>query len=128
MLNESFSIGHLPETLNQASFCLLPKKGKDPLLCGSYRPISLLNVDCKILAKSFALRLENTLPKLVLPDQTGFVRGRHSYYNIRRLFNIIYTTTRSDDPELVISLDAREGVRPGEVGIFIYDHEEIWFC
>ena len=77
MFNESYSSGHLPETLNQAFICLLHKKGKDPLCCQSYRPISLLNLDYKILAKTLARRLENVLPDLVLSDQTGFIRNRH---------------------------------------------------
>ena len=108
MFNESYSSGHLPETLNQAFICLLHKKGKDPLCCQSYRPISLLNLDYKILAKTLARRLENVLPDLVLSDQTGFIRNRHSFSNIQRLFDIIYSPTGSDVPECVISLDAEK--------------------
>ena len=106
MFNESYSSGHLPETLNQAFICLLHKKGKGPLCCQSYRPISLLNLDYKILAKTLARRLEKVLPDLVLSDQTRFIRSRHSFSNIWRLFDIIYTPTRSAVPEGLISLDA----------------------
>ncbi len=74
VLEESFSIGFLPQSFYQATISVLPKKGKDPLNCSSFRPISLLNVDCKILAKVLARRLENVLPTILAPDQTGFIK------------------------------------------------------
>lgn len=42
---ESFSLGKLPETFNQALISLIVKKDKDPTDPGSFRPISLINVD-----------------------------------------------------------------------------------
>ena len=57
MFNESLSSEELPPTLQQAAITLIPKKGKDPLQCASYRPISLLNGDYKILSKIQAARL-----------------------------------------------------------------------
>lgn len=57
MFNDSFTEGRLPATLYEASISLLLKKDRDPTSCGNYRPISLLNVDCKILAKVLARRL-----------------------------------------------------------------------
>lgn len=42
MYSEALTEGQLPATLREASICLLPRKDKDLLLCGSYRPISLL--------------------------------------------------------------------------------------
>lgn len=62
VFNESLGNGYLPPTLTQAKITLLLKKDKDPTSCGSYRPISLLNVDIKILAKVMAHRLESILP------------------------------------------------------------------
>ena len=94
-------------SLYQASISLLLKKNKDPLECGSYRPISLLNCDYKILAKLLAIRMEGLLHQVIHSDQTGFVRNRHLFFNIRRLMNILYSPA-SEDPEVVVSLDAEK--------------------
>ena len=61
MYNESLEVGRLPGTLLEATITLILKPDKDPLECGSYRPISLLNVDLKILSKVLALRLQRDL-------------------------------------------------------------------
>ncbi len=54
---------------------LLLKKGKDPLDCSSYRPISLIPCDLKINAKVFASRMEKVIHSLIKEDQTGFIKG-----------------------------------------------------
>ena len=105
--NDAFEKGQLPPSFAEASISVLLKKDKDPLLCGSYRPISLLNVDFKIMTKVLATRLQQVMPDLVHPDQTGFITGRHSFFNTRRLFNILYSPT-SNSPEIVLSLDAEK--------------------
>lgn len=50
--------------------------GKDPISCSSYRPLSLLNADVKVLAKAIASRLENVLPYIISEEQNGFIKGR----------------------------------------------------
>lgn len=108
VFTESLERGSLPPTFSQASISLLLKKDKDPTLCSSYCPISLLNVDAKILAKVLAHRMESFLPTITSEDQTGFIRGRHSFSNIRRLINIAYTKNTDHIPEAIISLDAEK--------------------
>lgn len=88
---ESLSNGSLPFTLRQASISVLLKKGKDPELCTSYRPISLMNVDTKVLAKALARRLEKVLPTIISQEQTGFIKGRQLFFNVRTLLNVIYS-------------------------------------
>lgn len=51
MFNESLQSSLLPPTLQQATISLIYKKDEDPLSCSSYRPISLLCADVKLLAK-----------------------------------------------------------------------------
>lgn len=48
-----------------------------------------------------------TRPDIISPDQTGFIQGRHSYSNLRKLFNVIHST-RPKQHEAVISLDAEK--------------------
>lgn len=55
----------------------------------NYRPISLINADLKIYAKALALQLEKVVGKLNNLHQTGFMKGRLSLDNIRRLLHII---------------------------------------
>lgn len=74
---------YLP-TGNQAIIKLLSKKGKDPQEPGSYRPISLLNLDVKILSKTVASR-QAIIPSLIHPAQSGFVKGRTATINIRKV-------------------------------------------
>lgn len=105
---ESLSNGSLPFTLRQASISVLLKKGKDPKLCTSYRPISLMNVDTKVLAKALACRLEKVLPTIISQEQTGFIQGRQLFYNVRTLFNVIYSKGTTAIPEVVISVDAEK--------------------
>lgn len=108
MLLYSVDTASLPQTMSQASISLILKKNKDPLSCGSYRPISLLNVDYKMLAKLLAMRLETVLPSIISPDQTGFIKNRYAFSNVRRLFHVMYNLSNSTEPEFVISLDAEK--------------------
>lgn len=81
------------------NFCL-------PLL--AVRVISLLNIDAKWLAKVLDLRLESVLPTVISPDQTGFIKNRHSFFNVSHLFDIVYNPSSSQEAEIVVSLDAEK--------------------
>ena len=68
----------------------------------------VLSVDVKILAKIFARRLESIIPSIISEDQTGFIGGRHSFTNVRRLLSVIHSPPSPVEPEVVISLDAEK--------------------
>ena len=89
MLKHSLSIKTLPQSLQLATINMILNENKDPEYPESYRPISIQNTDCKILAKLLATRINHIIPKIVGHDQTGFVQNRQSYSNIRRLLGIL---------------------------------------
>ena len=74
----------------------IPKKSKDKTILENLRPISLLNVDYKIPNKVIATRIENVLPTLINPDQTGYVKGRSIGENIRLIYDLIHYTDKAN--------------------------------
>ena len=61
----------------QAVITLIEKKGKDRLLLENWRPISLVNVDAKIMSKVIATRIKNVLRNIIHHNQTGYVKDRY---------------------------------------------------
>ena len=64
-------------------------KKNNPLLLDNYRPISLLNVDLKLLSYTLAQRLKKILPKIINEDQTGYIKNRFIGFNLRQIQDII---------------------------------------
>lgn len=62
--NRSLENGSLLHTLTQATIYFLLKKNKDPLDSGSFRPLSRINNEAKIIAKVMARRLKMILPQI----------------------------------------------------------------
>ena len=60
----------------QAVIKLIEKKDKDKRFIKNWRPISLLNVDYKIISKVFSARLKKVLPLLISSQQTAYVANR----------------------------------------------------
>lgn len=108
VFKESLDLGKMPDTFNEALISLIHKKDKDPMDPGSFRPVSLINVDCKILTKVIAIRMENILPHLIHMDQVGFVKGRTSSDNVRRLLHLMWQNRNNDTPVVALSLDAHK--------------------
>lgn len=82
---EAFQQDSLPTSLRNALITLILKLRKSPVECGSFRPISLVNVDAKIIAKALALRLERVLPQLIHIDHNGLIKKGQWFHNVRRV-------------------------------------------
>lgn len=111
--SESLSHGQLPNTFNEAMISLILKKDKDPLDPGYFRPVILVNVDCKVLTEVLAMRLENTLPEIIHEDQVGFVKGRSS--SDRWLLHLMWKNRQE-----AFSLDVEKAFDRAEWGFLIH--------
>ena len=82
----------LSSSQRQAVIKLIEKKNKDKRFIKNLRPISLLNVDYKIISKALASRLKKVLPNLISPQQMGYVENRFVGESGRLIAHIIEIT------------------------------------
>ena len=86
--NKSYNEALMSYSQRSSILSLLFKKG-DPLCLDNYRPISLLNVDLKLISHVLAQRLKTVLPNIINVDQTGYVKNRFIGFNLRQIQDII---------------------------------------
>lgn len=103
--NAAFQGGSLSISQRRGIITLIPKADGDLSELSNWRPISLLNIDYKILTKALAKRIEKYLPKLIDSDQTGFVKGRYIGQNIRLLSDIMEYLNAKKTSGLLLFID-----------------------
>ena len=101
----AFENGHLSLSQRLGLVRLLPKKFRNLLWICHWRPITLLNVDFKILTKLFALRLQKILPDIIHPDQRGFIHGRRIDHGILDIYAILDIVDDEKMDSLLCTLD-----------------------
>ena len=101
----------LSTSQRQAVIKLIEKKDKDKRFIKNWRPISLLNVDYKIISKALASRLKKVLPNLISPQQTAYVKKRFIGESVRLIADIIEITDILNKEGCLVTMEIRESLR-----------------
>lgn len=99
---------NLPRGTLKAHISIIPKEGKDSSSCGSYRPISLLNIDLKLFTKILATQLAQQLQNIIHLELVGFIPSREARDSTTKVFNLIHIASMNHTPCVFPSTDAEK--------------------
>ena len=119
-VNDAKQAGELFITHRRGLLTLIPKKGCQKSLANK-RPICLLDVLYKLIAKVIANRLQSVIGKLINKDQTGFMKGRYIGENIRLISDVIEYCKMDKKDGILLAVDYRNAFDS-------VNHNFIWFA
>ena len=83
----------------------MKKKDKDKRLIKNWRPISLSNVDSKLISKPLGNRLQDVMPNLVSENQSAYVNNRFISKSGKLISDILEITDSLQVDDLLMTID-----------------------
>ena len=105
MIQEAHKKQTLPDSLSLSYITLLPKDNPHKIQMKNYRPISLLNVEYKIISKAITNKLQPHMSKLIHADQECSIVGRKKQNHLHFIRDIMTYTEEKQMQTALFSLD-----------------------
>lgn len=103
-VNQFFSTGKLEPRVNNSFITLIPKV-KNLIEMKDYRPISLVDNLCKIVAKILANRIKVVIGDVIENNQFAFVKGRQLTDTVLVANELVNLIKKEKNGGLILKVD-----------------------